>query len=81
MKLLLSSCTRTLRMQLQLVDWLIIFLYFAFVVGVGFLIRSKIKSSDDYLSSDRQIPCGSPASPSCPPTSAHGKSSAWWPPA
>ncbi|MBX7124983.1 MAG: sodium:solute symporter family protein [Cyclobacteriaceae bacterium] len=43
-------------MQLQLVDWLIIFLYFAFVVGVGFLIRSKIKSSDDYLSSDRQIP-------------------------
>jgi SSS family solute:Na+ symporter len=30
--------------------------YFAFVVGVGFIIKRKIKSSNDFLSSNRSIP-------------------------
>lgn len=43
-------------MNLQLADYLIIVLYFLFVIGVGFLIKKKIKSSKDFLSSSRSIP-------------------------
>src|SRR4029450_8197283 len=43
-------------MKLTLADYLVILLYFAFVVAVGFLIKRKIKSSNDFLSSNRSIP-------------------------
>src|SRR6188768_1154539 len=43
-------------MKLTLADYLIILVYFAFVIGVGFLIKRKIKSSNDFLSSNRSIP-------------------------
>lgn len=43
-------------MNLQLADYLIIMVYFLFVIGVGFLIKKKIKSSNDFLSSSRSIP-------------------------
>src|SRR5688572_32023165 len=43
-------------MKLTLADYLIILVYFAFVIGVGFLIKKKIKSSNDFLSSSRNIP-------------------------
>src|SRR5688572_9515800 len=43
-------------MNLTLADYLIILVYFAFVIGVGFLIKKKIKSSNDFLSSNRSIP-------------------------
>ena len=43
-------------MKLTLADYLVILLYFAFVVGVGFIIKKKIKSSNDFLSSKRNIP-------------------------
>ena len=43
-------------MKLTLADYLIILVYFAFVIGVGFLIKKKIKSSNDFLSSNRSIP-------------------------
>src|SRR5215471_20472610 len=43
-------------MKLSLADYLVILLYFAFVVGVGFIIKRKIKSSNDFLSSNRSIP-------------------------
>src|SRR5688500_5941113 len=43
-------------MNLQTADYLIIIVYFLFVIGVGFLIKKKIKSSNDFLSSGRNIP-------------------------
>ena len=43
-------------MNLQTADYLIIIVYFLFVIGVGFLIKRKIKSSNDFLSSSRTIP-------------------------
>ena len=43
-------------MNLQAADYLIIIVYFLFVIGVGFLIKKKIKSSNDFLSSSRSIP-------------------------
>ncbi len=43
-------------MKLQLADYLIIGVYFLFVIGVGFLIKRNIRSSNDFLSSGRRIP-------------------------
>ena len=43
-------------MNLQTADYLIIIVYFLFVIGVGFLIKRKIRSSNDFLSSNRSIP-------------------------
>ncbi len=43
-------------MTLHFADYLIIAVYFAFVITVGFLIKRKIKSSNDFLSSSRSIP-------------------------
>lgn len=43
-------------MRLHLADYLIILVYFIFVIGVGFLIKRKIKSSNDFLTSSRSIP-------------------------
>ena len=43
-------------MKLHFVDYLIILIYFLFVIGVGFIIKKKIKSSNDFLQSGRSIP-------------------------
>ena len=43
-------------MKLTLADYLIILLYFIFVIAVGFIIKRKIRSSNDFLSSKRNIP-------------------------
>ncbi len=43
-------------MKLHFADYLIIFIYFLFVIAVGFIIKKKIKSSNDFLSSGRNIP-------------------------
>ncbi len=43
-------------MKLHTADYLIILIYFVFVITVGFLIKKKIKSSNDFLSSGRNIP-------------------------
>jgi solute:Na+ symporter, SSS family len=43
-------------MSLHFADYLIILVYFIFVIGVGFLIKKKIKSSNDFLTSNRSIP-------------------------
>ena len=43
-------------MKLSLADYLVILVYFAFVIAVGFIIKRKIKSSNDFLSSSRSIP-------------------------
>lgn len=43
-------------MKLHFADYLIILIYFAFVITVGFIIKKRIKSSNDFLSSGRNIP-------------------------
>lgn len=50
-----------LRVDLHLVDWLVIGIYFAFVLGIGAALRKYMKSSEDFLLSGRSIPtwvCG-----------------------
>jgi solute:Na+ symporter, SSS family len=43
-------------MKLEVADYLVIIVYFLFVIGVGFIIKNKIRSSNDFLSSSRNIP-------------------------
>lgn len=43
-------------MQLELIDYTIIAVYFLFVIGIGFLLKKKIKTGNDFLMSNRSIP-------------------------
>ena len=43
-------------MNLHFADYLIILIYFVFVVAVGFIIKKKITSSNDFLNSNKSIP-------------------------
>ncbi len=43
-------------MKLHFADYLIIFIYFIFVIAVGFIIKKRIRSSNDFLNSTRTTP-------------------------
>ncbi len=43
-------------MTLHFVDYLILALYFAFVIGIGYLLKRKISTSADFLTSSRSVP-------------------------
>jgi len=43
-------------MKLELIDYSIIGIYFLFVIGIGFLLKKKIKTGNDFLMSNRSIP-------------------------
>ena len=43
-------------MNLRFIDYLIIGLYFLFVLGIGIIIKRKVKTSSDFLMSGRAIP-------------------------
>ncbi len=43
-------------MSLAFVDYLILILYFAFVLGIGWIIRKKVSTSEDFLTSGRSLP-------------------------
>jgi SSS family solute:Na+ symporter len=43
-------------MELHLIDYSIIGIYFLFVIGIGFLLKKKIKTGNDFLMSNRSIP-------------------------
>ncbi len=43
-------------MQLSFVDYLIVATYFLFVLGIGFALRGRMKTSDDFFLSGRSIP-------------------------
>jgi len=45
-----------LRLRLDFLDYLLIFLYFATVLGVGFLARRSIRTSVDFFLSGRSLP-------------------------
>src|SRR6476620_4222497 len=42
--------------QLGLLDYAILIIYVAFVIGIGFALRGYLKSSSDFLTSGRSIP-------------------------
>ncbi len=43
-------------MKLELIDYVIIALYFLFVVGIGVFLKRKIKTGNDFLLTNRNIP-------------------------
>lgn len=43
-------------MKLELIDYLIIALYFIFVIGIGFLLKRRIRTGNDFLMSNRSLP-------------------------
>ncbi|MBN9643281.1 sodium:solute symporter family protein [Corynebacterium mendelii] len=45
-----------LRLDVHAMDYLIIFIYFAFVLGIGWAARSKVSSSIDFFLSGRSLP-------------------------
>jgi solute:Na+ symporter, SSS family len=48
-------------MSLHLIDWVVMIVYFAFVLGVGVITRRQTKTSDDFFQAGRAIPawvCG-----------------------
>src|SRR5580700_1745696 len=45
-----------MRMTLTLVDYSILAVYFAFVLGIGFFIRKRVHTSEDFLTSHHSVP-------------------------
>ena len=45
-----------MRISLSLVDYAVIFIYFAFVIGVGWALKRSMKGSADFLMSGRSLP-------------------------
>jgi SSS family solute:Na+ symporter len=45
-----------LRVHLATVDWAVIVIYFAFVLGIGVALQRYMKSSEDFLLSGRSLP-------------------------
>lgn len=43
-------------MKLELIDYLVISVYFLFVVTIGYVLKKKIKTGNDFLMSNRSIP-------------------------
>lgn len=43
-------------MELQAVDYMVLGLYFAFVLLVGWIVKNRIFTSEDYLTSSRSVP-------------------------
>ncbi len=43
-------------MNLTFIDWTIMLVYFAFVLGIGFVLRRTTKTSTDFFLSGRSLP-------------------------
>src|SRR5271155_3817394 len=43
-------------MRLEFIDYAILALYFVFVLAIGFMIRRRVQSSEDFLTSGRSVP-------------------------
>src|SRR5574339_48707 len=43
-------------MKLELIDYLVIAVYFLFVITIGYVLKRKIKTGNDFLMSNRSIP-------------------------
>ncbi len=45
-----------MHIQLNLIDYAILLIYFVFVIGIGWLLKRRMKASTDFLLSGRSIP-------------------------
>ncbi|MGF7232396.1 sodium:solute symporter family protein, partial [Arachidicoccus sp.] len=45
-----------MKLELNLIDYLVILTYFIFVIGIGYVLKKKMKTSNDFLMSGRSIP-------------------------
>ncbi|HEY0298457.1 MAG TPA: sodium:solute symporter family protein [Arachidicoccus sp.] len=45
-----------MKLHLNLADYLVILTYFCFVIGIGFFLKRRMKTSHDFLLSSRSIP-------------------------
>jgi SSS family solute:Na+ symporter len=45
-----------MEMRLGAIDYGILALYFLFVLGIGVLIRRRVRSSEDFLTAHRSVP-------------------------
>ena len=52
----MSLAAETLRLNLSPVDFLLMAIYFAFVLGIGFALRRAVRSSLDFFLSGRSLP-------------------------
>src|SRR5579871_6201612 len=52
----LSHASKLWDMQVSPVDYLILTMYFAFVLGIGWYMRRRVHSSEDFLTSHRSVP-------------------------
>ena len=43
-------------MTLTIVDYVILAIYFGFVIGIGWFLRKRVKSADEFLTSGRSVP-------------------------
>ena len=43
-------------MTLTFVDYVILILYFAFVLGIGWVLKKRVSTSEDFLTSGRSVP-------------------------
>jgi solute:Na+ symporter, SSS family len=54
--LLTAAADTSLRLDANVVDYLLVALYFVFVLGIGLLARTQISSSLDFFLSGRSLP-------------------------
>ncbi|MGC4073986.1 MAG: sodium:solute symporter family protein [Nibricoccus sp.] len=52
----LSSAAGSIFLELAFVDYLILAVYFAFVIGIGWVLRTHQKTSSDYFEGGRSLP-------------------------
>jgi len=53
---LLAATGGDVLLRLATVDYLIIAVYFAFVLGIGWVLRKHLKTSTDFFESGRSLP-------------------------
>src|SRR5450432_3536366 len=51
-----TSDSEGLALKLAAIDYVILSLYFAFVLGIGWMLRKKISTSGDFLTSGHSVP-------------------------
>ncbi|XAE58429.1 hypothetical protein OH491_09475 [Termitidicoccus mucosus] len=74
--MILASITT---LELKFVDYLIIGIYFAFVLGIGWVLRRQMTGTKDYLESGRSLPAWICALGFIGANSARRRSWAWPP--
>lgn len=52
----LLAVTESVRLELAWVDYVILGVYFAFVLGIGWVLRRQVSGTKDYLESGRSLP-------------------------